>query len=285
MVRIETEQVVVDGVRSLVRIGGPEQTRDAAEAVVFLHGNPGSSEDWTHLMAKVGADARVIAPDMPGFGKAERPQDWPYTLEAYARHLNGILSSLRVTRAHLVLHDFGGPWGLTWASEHPTAVASITLFNFGIMRGYRWHAWARVWQTPVLGELSQLLANRWLFGKVLDRDNPKPFPREFVNRMYADADRGMQRAVLALYRNVRAVSEKSAALAARLTPHKFPALVVWGKDDRYVPARFAEQQGDVFAVDGVHVLDGCGHWPFIDDPERVDALVLPFLKRHLTRGR
>ncbi len=52
----------------------------------------------------------VIAPDMPGYGKADRPESFDYTVEGYARHLTGILEQLGVKRAHLVLHDFGGPW-------------------------------------------------------------------------------------------------------------------------------------------------------------------------------
>jgi pimeloyl-ACP methyl ester carboxylesterase len=47
----------------------------------------------------------------------------------YAAHLQGALAQLGVTRAHLVLHDFGGPWGLQWAVDHPDAHASTTLIN------------------------------------------------------------------------------------------------------------------------------------------------------------
>ncbi|MGD8281856.1 MAG: alpha/beta hydrolase, partial [Gemmatimonadota bacterium] len=64
---IRSVDVTVAGVRSLVRTGGPE---DANEAVVFVHGNPGSSEDFADLLTHVSDFARVLAPDMPGYGKA-----------------------------------------------------------------------------------------------------------------------------------------------------------------------------------------------------------------------
>lgn len=123
----------VGGVRSLVRDSGGERP----EAVVFVHGNPGSSRDWLHLAEHVSAFARVIAPDMPGFGRADKPADFEYTVAGYARHLGGILDALGVRRAHLVLHDFGGPWGLAWAAAHPDAFASTVLINTGILPGYR----------------------------------------------------------------------------------------------------------------------------------------------------
>ena len=62
-----------------------------------------------------------------------------------------------------------------------------------------------------------------------------------------------------------------------------PALVVWGKDDPYIPFHYAEMQTKVFPQAKVHLLDGCGHWPFVDEPERVAKLVIPFL--NATAGR
>src|SRR5262249_3345696 len=126
MAAVTIREVRVFGVRSLVRETGP---RDATEAVVFVHGNPGSSEDFAGLLPLVGDFARAVAPDMPGYGKADRPADFDYTVEGYARHLDGLLGELGVQRAHLALHDFGGPWGLAWAAAHADRVASFTLFN------------------------------------------------------------------------------------------------------------------------------------------------------------
>lgn len=275
---IAQRQITVDSVRSLVRCAGPD---DASQAVVFVHGNPGSSEDWEDLLARAGELGRAVAPDMPGYGKADRPKGFDYTVAGYSRHLQGLLEQLGIRRAHLVLHDFGGPWGLHWAAEHPSQVASVTLINTGLMRGYRWHRFARLWQLPVIGELVQLSATRVAFRMTLNAENPKPMPRAFVDRMYDDYDWGMKLAVLKLYRATRDADGMSRALAAKLAPLQLPALVVWGKGDHYVPYRFADSQRDAFAVEAVHVLEGCGHWPFIDEPELVAQLVMPFLKRQL----
>jgi pimeloyl-ACP methyl ester carboxylesterase len=270
--------VPVAGVRSVVREGGPE----GDEAVVFVHGNPGSSQDWESLGTQVADFARVIAPDMPGFGHADKPRTFEYTVEGYARHLAGLLDVLGVRRAHLVLHDFGGPWGLVWAAMNHSRYASTTLINCGVLPGYQWHRFARIWRTPVLGELSQLLSTRAGFHKALAMGQPRPLPAAFVDRMYDDYDSGTKRAVLRLYRATEP-GRNAARLQAALRPLDRPTLVVWGARDPYIDVAYAERQRETFPSATVHVLPDSGHWPFADDPERVAALVVPFLKTQ-TRG-
>ena len=90
---------------------------------------------------------------MPGFGKADKPRDFEYTVAGEVRFLDAALTELGIQRVHLVLHDLGGPWGLEWATTNTDRVASIVLINTGVFLDYRWHILARIWQTPVLGEL------------------------------------------------------------------------------------------------------------------------------------
>jgi pimeloyl-ACP methyl ester carboxylesterase len=246
-----------------------------------VHGNPGSGEDWIDLLGRVGSFARAVAPDMPGFGKADRPRSFEYTVAGYARHLARVLESLHVERVHLVLHDFGGPWGLHWASEHTSALASLTLFNVGILQGYRWHKFARLWRTPIVGELLQALTTRRGFRLMLQRDNPRPFPREFVDRMYGDLDAGTKRAILKLYRATSDLGAVVEHAAEKLRPLHVPTLVLWGTDDAYLPVRYAEEQRRFFDVREVRLMPGCGHWPFIDDPEGAAEPVVRFLRERM----
>jgi len=247
---------------------------------VFVHGNPGSSEDWSVLLPRVGELVRAVAPDMPGYGKADRPRRFDYTVPGYARHLAKLLESLGVEKVHLVLHDFGGAWGLQLASDGPERIASLTLVNVGAMPGYRWHKFARIWRTPILGELFQLASTRRAFRSLLNADNPRPFPTEFTDRMFEDADWPMKRAVLQLYRATDDIGGLTVRLAESLRSRNLPALVLWGDGDAYLPVTYAETQKDYFDAQ-LHILPGCGHWPMIDEPERVRELVLPFLRAQL----
>jgi len=277
---LRRSEVSVAGVRSPVLEGGPA---DAEEAVVFLHGNPGSCEDWARLAGRAAELGRVVAPTMPAFGQADKPDDFQYTVGGYARHLAGLLDQLGVRRAHMVLHDFGGPWGLAWAAANPDAFASVVLINIGVPLGYRWHYLARIWRTPIVGELFMALATRAGFRLSLKHGNPRGLPREFVDRMYDDFDRGTRRAVLRLYRATDP-AEGAAALAAALRPLQRPALVVWGVHDPYVPVTLAQRQREVFPDARIVLLEESGHWPFADDPEAVEEAVIPFLRERLAGG-
>lgn len=270
---VTTETVSVAGVRSPVLVTGPG---DQAEAVVFVHGNPGPATDWRGLLTEAGEFARAVAPDMPGYGDADKPPEFRYTIDGYAEHLAGVLDGLGITRAHLVLHDFGGPWGLTWAVRHPDAFASATLINTGVLPDYKWHHYARIWRTPGVGELFQLTANRAGFRMLLGRENPR-LSTAAIDRIYdAASSWPTKRAILKLYR----ASPTSVARGPVEALHELdrPALVLWGTEDAYLPWQLAEKQLTAFPSARIELLEGLGHWPFHEDPACVAELVLPFLR-------
>jgi pimeloyl-ACP methyl ester carboxylesterase len=278
---LRERRITVGGVGSpVLEAGSP----DAREAVVFVHGNPGSSSDWTALLDATGEFGRAVAADMPGFGKADKPRDFDYRVSAYAEFLQGALDELGVERAHLVVHDFGGPFGLTWGLEHPDAWASVVLIDIGILPGYSWHTMARRWRTPVLGELTQAWIPRSGWRRVMQGSNPKGLPEEFVEKMYDNYDRGTRRAVLKLYRATPDPASMADELGGAIAELHKPALVVWGAKDPYIGVEFAERQREFFEVQDVVILDDSGHWPFQDDPDAVARAVLPFLRRRLTAG-
>lgn len=251
---------------------------EGAEAAVFVHGNPGSGEDWRALVEGTGAYMRAVAPTMPGFGKADKPADFDYTVAGYARHLGAAIEALGLTRVHLVVHDFGGPWGLAWAAAHPDRLASVTLINIGVLRGYRWHFMARLWRTPLLGELVQATTTRAGFRALLKLGNPRGLPPAFVDRMYEDYDAGTKRAILRLYRATSDLDALSRRLHEALRPLDLPVLVVWGLADPYLPGRYARAQLDTFPRARIVELPDSGHFPYADNPAAVADAVLPFLR-------
>jgi pimeloyl-ACP methyl ester carboxylesterase len=257
---------------------GPEET---STAVAFLHGNPGSSDDWEPLVAAVGATGkRALAFDLPDFGETIAPAGFEHDVEDYAAFVDAALTALGVERVHLVLHDFGGPIGLHWIAGHADRLAGLTLIDIGILPGYKWHRLARIWRTPVLGEALMGTATRPAFRFLVNRDEPRGLPRPFVERMFDQYDRRTKRAVLKLY---RATDEPGAPdpqlLAALRERGELPTLVIWGGGDAYLPSSYAERQREFFPTAEVNVLPDSGHWPFADAPEEVERLLLAFLAR------
>jgi pimeloyl-ACP methyl ester carboxylesterase len=266
----------VAGVRCAVYDSGPCEARTA---VVFVHGNPGPADDWEPLAPAVVRFTRALAMDLPGFGRAARPRDFDYSVRGYARLLGALIDAHGIERVHLVLHDFGGAFGLRWALDHPQRLGSLALLDCGVLENYRWHRYARIWQTPVLGELFQLLANERALRRALEGDNPRPLPREFTARIARYADWGHKRAVLKLYRNTRDPLAAFPDLDRIRHWRELPVCVIWGAADPYLSAAYAQRQKDYFPRAEVHVLEGLGHWPFVDDPAAVENLLVRFLRR------
>ena len=193
-------------------------------------------------------------------------------MEGYASFLESALRELGVQRAHLVLHDFGGPWGLQWAARNPERLASAVLINTGALLDYRWHYLARIWRTPLAGEAFQALATRSGLRALLRHGNPRGLPRPFVDRMYDDMDAGTSRAILRLYRATDDPGAIGRRHADALRPLDRPALVVWGRHDPYIPVAMATRQREAFPSAEIEILPDSGHWPFADDPEGVGRL-------------
>ena len=277
---IETRRMTVEGIRTSVLVGG---VGEPGEAVVFVHGNPDAGSDWMPLMTRVAPFARVIAPDLPGFGAADARSDRDYTIYSYARFLDGVVRAFDVQRVHLVAHDYGGPFAAAWAADHPDRVASVTFVNTGVLVDYRWHRMARLWRTPVVGELVMRAIRPGSARAMLARENPG-LPAHWVDTIVGHLmPEKTRRAVLRLYRSTR--PEDMDQLAARLRQHDHDALVVFGDADAYIPAELAHRQVRVFPRVDIRILRGLGHWSWLEDTDAVADQIVPFLKERMGKGK
>lgn len=273
---IEETYVTGSGIRTRVLQAG---SLDDEEAVVFLHGVPGSADAWRPLMEEVAPVGRAVALDLPGFGHADQPVDWSYSPAAHADFIEGALGELGIERAWLVMHDLGGV-GLAWAVAHPAKFAGAVIIDTGVLVGYRWHAVARLFRAPVLGRVSER-AGRIGFRQVMAfyGRHPRPLPAGTVDQWVAGYDRGARRALLRFYRATPASAYEILIPALRALDR--PALVIWGAHDRFLPTVQAERQRLSFPSAEVVVLPDSGHYPHLDDPEGVAAVVVPFLQRSM----
>lgn len=269
--------VTVDSVSAPAWETGPP---DAEEAVVLVHGLPGSGEDFSGLMPALGRLGRALSFDLPGFGQADKPAGFDYSSRGLARFIAGALRERGVRRAHLVMHDFGGGWALEWAAQSPGSVASAISINIGLL-GTHMHWLPRVWGTPVLGQIAQAVAQVPLTRMLLWHGNPRGLPRGFVDGMYANYDRGTRRAVLRMYRDVEKPKPMLDRLARELAPLRLPSLVLWGARDPYIPRRCAERARLLFPTAEIVYFEDSGHWPFVDNPARAEAEIVAFLRAQL----
>ena len=275
---LRRRRLTINGVAGLITEIGEA---DAPEAIVCLHGVPGSGRDFHWLLPPLGELGRTIAIDLPGFGQADKPRDFPYSVEGYQTWLDPALRELGIQRAHLVLHDFGGAIGLMWAAMHPQQFASAVLLATGVLPGYRWHLLGRLWRTPRVGEFLQRSTSPALFRLWMRRGNRRGLDRGWLDQLIREDDAETRRATLALYRATD--DPGSELLAAALAPQAKPALVIWGQNDPYVSPQYASAQRRAFPDAQVNVWQDTGHWPHIQHPQRTAEVVSAFLATLLNR--
>jgi pimeloyl-ACP methyl ester carboxylesterase len=241
---------------------------DEAPAL-YLHGVPTNSDDWLEFLKRGGG----LAPDLPGFGRSGKPGHFDYTIDGYARFVEQYLDLLELERVQLVVHDWGAV-GLAFAQRHPERIERLVVMNaIPFLPGYRWHRTARLWRTPLLGEIAMGATTRFVLRRsTLDANaTPGPLPDVWLDSVLDHFDHGTQRAILRLYRgSPPEVLEHAGAQLQRL---EMPALVVWGLQDPYIPTRFAAEYAHVLPSAELLELPDAGHWWWLDRPDAIERVV------------
>jgi haloalkane dehalogenase len=105
--------------------------------VLFMHGEPTWSFLWRHVIGPVrDAGYRCVAPDLPGFGRSDKPVDlgW-YSYDRHTASILALVDDLDLRDATVVVHDWGGPIGLRVAVERPERFARIVVLDTGLFTG------------------------------------------------------------------------------------------------------------------------------------------------------
>jgi pimeloyl-ACP methyl ester carboxylesterase len=244
----------------------------AGAPVLLLHGNPDSGIMWEGIAGHLAERYHCIAPDLPGFGHSEVPMHFQPSRDGMAQFVEQFLDAAAVGRpVDLVAHDFGGPFAFAWAVKHPDAVRRMVVINTVFFSDYRWHFWARVWRTPILGELSMLAVNRPMFARELRRGS-QAISDAHIDRTLALMTPRMKKEVLRLYRAADPANFKPWEDSFLALIRAKPTLVIWGDKDPYVSSRFAER----FNARRVVHLAHAGHWAPVEAPAECAGAMLQF---------
>jgi pimeloyl-ACP methyl ester carboxylesterase len=235
---------------------------------LYLHGVPTNSDDWLEFLERTGG----LAPDLPGFGRSGKPGSLHYTIDEYEGFLERFLEGLDVERVSLVMHDWGAV-GLAFAQRHPERVERLVLINaVPFIPGYEWHRMARIWRTPLLGELAMGITYRRTLQHASKQINVTPgaMPGAWLDSVLDHFDQGTQRAILRLFRS--ASPEELATAGEELGSLEMPALVVWGMRDPFIPGRFGQAYASILPDAELLELADAGHVPWLDRPDVLDRV-------------
>ena len=268
-------------------------------AVVFIHGLGSSGYmEWRLNLEHVAARHRVFAPDMPGYGRTDKPRA-RYTIPYFARFIERYMDDRRLRSATLVGASLGGRVALEVALERPSLVRKLVLVNtLGLGRPkvrMTQLAYGLV-SLPRVGEAVMRFtrdALRWASPKMVRRvagryagastDMERVMDDEFLEdlrEMYAAE--GFHDAYLSTVRslvNPRALWGGHHDVSERLNELKIPVQLIWGADDPLFPVAHAERAHSLIGRSSLAVIQGAGHSPQSERPEEFNRVLHAFLDR------
>ncbi len=249
--------------------------------VVFFHGEPTWSFLWRKVMPPVlDAGYRCIAPDLPGFGRSDKPTDleW-YSYDRHVASVAPLLEELDVRDATVVVHDWGGPIGLRLAVEHPDRISRMVVLDTGLFTGH------------------QRMSEAWIaFRNFVERTDDLPVG--FLVRGACKRDPGD--AVIAAYDSPYPNPESKAGARAfplmlptspempgaqagqqvleALRSDVRPKLVLWADSDPVLTLETGERFADALGTEVGHVITDASHFLQEDAGDEIGRLIAEWLE-------
>jgi pimeloyl-ACP methyl ester carboxylesterase len=257
--------------------------------VVLLHGFPEFWYSWRRqIPALVEAGFHVLAPDMRGYDLSDKPRGiQAYTTEILARDVARLVDACDAQRASVVGHDWGAGVAWSFAMLYPERLERLAILNvphpLRFQRGLRtlrqlrksWYIF--FFQVPWLPEALARVTNYAFLRQALRGGAQRgSFSPEDIERyVEAIARPGALTAATNYYRALLRYGLRSMRRLRRIDA---PVLVIWGERDRYLGLELAEPDPAWVPNARVERLANATHWVQNDQPERVNQLLLEFLR-------
>jgi cis-3-alkyl-4-acyloxetan-2-one decarboxylase len=250
--------------------------------VVLLHGNPTWSFYYRELAQTLSHNHRVIVPDHLGMGLSDRPQVWGYTLDGHTRNLEELLAHLSITKPSLVVHDWGGAIGMTYATRASDGIDKVVITN------------TAAFTSPVIPRRINILRGKTLGESLIRGLNAFALPATTMA-----SHRGLSRSVkqgylypyrtwhdrIAIARFVQDIpmsSTHQSYATLKLTEQRLPTLqgkklIVWGKKDFCFNDHFLERWKALYPEARSLEFAHAGHYVLEDAKDEAISAIAEFL--------
>ncbi len=282
---------VPSDVEGLQQINGTQlfvKTMGRGEPLIIVHGGPGFDHSYfLPQMAELAADYRLVFYDqrVSGRSSADLEPD-EITLEEFIGDIEGLREFLGVERIHLMGHSFGGMLAMQYALRHPDRLHSLMLVN------------STAASSEYMGQVNQLLSERLSpearrrqaeiaeseAFKQGEPDAIREFMLVLLSANFHDPGK-VEQLNLSFPDDFMARSERLQALAGDLSEYDLypmlgeihcPTLIVRG-DSEVLPEEATDRIRDAIPGSQMHVLADCGHFPFVECNDQLQATLREFL--------
>ena len=261
----------------------------SGEPLIMVHGNPSWSYLYRNLVSELRSDYRCIVPDHIGCGRSDKPDDsaYDYTLERRVEDLGKLIDHLGFDRVTLVVHDWGGMIGTTWAARNPDRVVRLIAMNtgaFSLPKSKPLPFSIRLARMPGLGAM---LVRGWsAFSKGANTHcvTRAPMRAEVAAGFLEPYDSWRNR--IAVHRFVQDIPLHPKERAYRVVAeteanlHRLegkPMLFCWGMKDFVFDHHFLDEWVRRFPQAEVHRFEDAGHYVLEDAGAEIYPLIKAFL--------
>lgn len=256
------------------------------DPVVLIHGTPSSSFIWRNVVPELtAAGYRVLVFDLLGYGLSERPSDPEVdtSVTGQVPILEGVLDLWGVDDLHIIAHDIGGGVAQRFALQSPQRVRSLTMID--VVSFDSWPS-ERTHQQMQAGLESLIKASDadhrahfrdWLYSAVQNKqrlaDTSLETYLDFISGPIGQGSLFQHQVRHYAPDHTNDVAPRYGELGA------LPVQLIWGADDAWQVVDWAHKLHAAIPGSELHVLEDCGHFAMEDQPERISALLVDFLKR------
>jgi pimeloyl-ACP methyl ester carboxylesterase len=270
----------IHGYKRAYRIAG------SGPAILLIHGIGDNSTSWNTIQAKLAQRFTIIAPDLLGHGRSDKPRA-DYSVAAYANGMRDLLSVLEIERVTVVGHSLGGGVAMQFAYQFPHLVERLILVGAGgvtkdVNVALRLASLPMGSEALALLRLPLVLPALQTAGKILGKAlGTTGLGNDLANVLRILDDLPEPTASSAFTRTLRAVVDWRGQIVTMLDrcylTQAIPVLIVWGTRDVVVPVRHAWMAHAAMPGSRLEIFEGSGHFPFHDDPARFIDVVQRFI--------
>jgi len=257
--------------------------------MVLLHGLGDEADTWRHLVEPLAAHYNVIAPDLPGFGRSDKPTV-KYNLPFLVGSIIEFLDLLKIPKVYFLGNSLGAILSQLIALDHSDRVSALGLIDGTILtRKQPLRLQTLLFLVPGIGEFlynrlrkDPQAAYKTLYPYYYDLDALPETDRQFLyqrvnQRVWANDQR---RAYFSVLRNLASeIIRLQTGLSARLSESLLPTLVVWGAEDQILPVENAHALAQIQPSTSLAIIPDCGHLPQQEKPAELLKIILEELQQ------
>lgn len=243
------------------------------QAIVCVHGNPSWSYFYRSIIENFKNSMRVVAFDHLGMGLSSRPTNYPYCLKNHTANFEKLMNYLSIEKVHLIVHDWGGPIGLSYAIKNIEKIASITIMNTAGF--YSSHIPKRILlcRIPFLGPLMIKHFNIFSYTatfmatqRPMDKETKKAylFPYNSVKSRVA-ISQFVQDIPINSHHPTRILLDELEQTLPTL--NDIPKLILWGGKDFCFDDYYFHRWKNIFPMAKTTYIKDAGHYLLEDSPQ------------------